>query len=64
MNTSPKPDNQKLPKILSDIDLLFEENTPASLVAKTILLHISLKVDENYPTPAPLTEDKIQRFIG
>jgi hypothetical protein len=64
VDASPKPDNQKLPKILSDIDLLFGENTPASLIAKTVLLHISLKVDENYPTPAPLTEDEIQRFIG
>jgi hypothetical protein len=64
VDASPKPDNQKLPKILSDIDLFFGENTPASLIIKTVLLHISLNVDENYPTPAPLTEDEIQRFIG
>lgn len=60
----PKPDNQKLPKILSGIDRLFGENTPASLITKTVLLHISLDVDKNYQTPAPLTEEEIQRFIS
>lgn len=61
---SPKPDNQKLPKILSDIDDLFGENTPASLITKVILLHISPSIDKNYPTPAPLTEDEFQRFVS
>lgn len=60
----PKPDNEKLPKILSDIDHFFGEYSPASLIIKTILLHISPAVDKNYPTPAPLTEDEIQRFIN
>lgn len=61
---SPKPDNQKLPEILLGIDQFFGENTPAALITKTILLHISLDVDENYPTPAPLMEDEIKRHIG
>jgi hypothetical protein len=64
VEASPKPDNQKLPEILSGIDQLFRENTPASLITKTILLHISLDVDKNYPTPAPLTDDEIQRSIN
>jgi hypothetical protein len=61
---SPKPDNQKLPRILSEIDELFGQDTPASLIVKTILLHISPAVDKNYPTPSPLTEDEMQRFIN
>ena len=60
---SPKPNNQKLPRILSEIDELFGQDTPASLIIKTILLHISPAIDKNYPTPAPLTEDEMQRFI-
>ncbi|NTW12300.1 MAG: hypothetical protein HGA30_03205 [Anaerolineales bacterium] len=63
-NSTPKPDNQKLPEILSGIEQLFGENTPATLIAKTVLLHISLSVDPFYPTPSPLTEDEIKRFIN
>jgi len=60
---APKPDNQKLPGILSGLDLLFGQNTPATLITKTVLLHISLDVDPFYDTPAPLTENEIKRFI-
>ncbi len=58
-----KPDNRKLPEILKGIDQLYGENTPAALIVKTILLHISLDVDPFYPTPAPLTEDEIKCFL-
>lgn len=63
-NTSPKPDNQKLPEILNGIDEMFGENTPASLITKVVLLHISLDVDLFYPTPAALTDDEIKLFIS
>lgn len=59
----PKPDNQKLPKILADIGELFGQNTPAALIVKTALLHISLAVDKNYATPAPLTDAEAKQFI-
>ena len=59
----PKPDNQKLPRILSEIEELFGENTPATLIVKTALLHISLAVDKNYPTPSPLTDAEAKEFI-
>ena len=59
-----KPDNQKLPRILAGIDQLYGENTPAALITKTVLLHISLDVDPFYPTPAPLNEDEIWRYIN
>lgn len=62
-NSSQKPDNRKLPEILSGIEKLFGENAPACLITKTALLHISLNVDNNYPTPSPLTEDEIRQFI-
>lgn len=63
-NSSQKPDNSKLPEILSGIEKLFEENTPACLITKTALLHISLNVDKNYPTPSPLTENETRQFIN
>jgi hypothetical protein len=62
-NPAPKPDNSKLPEILSGIDLLFGEDTPAALITKVALLHISLNIDPFYPTPALLTEEETKRFI-
>lgn len=63
-DSAPKPDNQKLPDILTGIEQLFGKNTPATLIIKTALLHISLDVDKNYPTPSPLTENKVRQFIS
>jgi len=63
-DTSPKPDNRKLPKILSGVEQLFGKNTPPTLIIKTVLLHISLNVDIFYPTPSPLTDDETKCFLG
>lgn len=60
---SPKPNNKKIPEILSGIKQLFGANSPAALITKTILLHTSLDVDKNYPTPAPFNEAEIKSFI-
>ena len=60
---APKPNNRKLPEILMGISRLFGENTPAALIVKTVLLHISLNVDINYPTPSPLSVVEIERYI-
>ncbi|HKI54749.1 MAG TPA: hypothetical protein VJ987_11540 [Anaerolineales bacterium] len=61
---SPKPDNQKLPKILGGIDQLFGKDAPAALITKTALLHISINIDKNYPTPSPLNEFEIKQLIS
>lgn len=58
-----KPDNRKLPEILSGIDELFGGHSPASVIVKVILLHISLAVDKNYPTPSPLTDHEVKMMI-
>lgn len=63
-NSDPKPDNRKLPEILSGIEQLFGENTPGCLIVKIALLHISLNIDIHYPTPSPLTETETQQFIN
>lgn len=60
---APTPDNHKLPEILAGIDQLFGENTPASLITKVVLLHISLNISPTYPTPAPLSDAEVQRVI-
>lgn len=62
-DAAPRPDNRKLPEILSGIDQLFGENTPGGLITKTALLHISVNVDPRYPTPSPLTRAEIKRCI-
>ena len=61
--TTPRPDNQKLPYLLIGIDNLLGRNAPAALITKTVLLHISLPVDPFYPTPAPLTDEEAKRYI-
>ncbi|HET6594404.1 MAG TPA: hypothetical protein VFG81_02195 [Anaerolineales bacterium] len=61
---APKPDNRKLPGILIGIDNLFGKDTPAALITKTVLLHISLHIDPFYPTPSALTEEEIKRYIN
>lgn len=63
-DTTPKPDNRKLPGILIGIDNLFGKDKPAALIIKTVLLHISLDIDPFYPTPAPLTEAEAKRYIN
>ena len=60
---APTPDNRKLPQILAGIEQLYGENTPATLIVKTVLLHISLHVDKMYPTPAPLTKEETKRYV-
>ncbi len=61
---APKPDNRKLPGIFVGIDNLFGKDTPAALITKTVLLHISLHIDPFYPTPSALTEEEIKRYIN
>jgi len=63
-NPWPKPDNKKLPEILAGIDHLFRENSPASLITKIVLLHISLNVDPAYDAPSPLTDDETKKIIS
>jgi hypothetical protein len=61
--TTPKPNNTKLPEILTGVERLYGEDTPATLIIKTILFHTSFHEDDEYPTPAPLTDDEIKRYI-
>jgi hypothetical protein len=62
-NVPPTPDNGRMPGILQGIEQLFGRDKPATLIVKTVLLHISLHVDDQYPTPAPLTEQEAQQYI-
>jgi hypothetical protein len=56
-------DNQKLPTILEGIKQLFDENTPAALITKGVLLHMSLNVVNQYPQAAPLSETEVKSYI-
>ncbi len=59
----PIQDNRKLPEIISGIEKLFGKNTPAALISKGVLLHMSINVVEDYPQAAPLTMDEINLYI-
>lgn len=55
-------DNRKLPQILDGIERMFGHNTPAALIIKTILFHLSVDMDF-WPPPAPLTNDEMKRYF-
>lgn len=57
------PDNSKLPEIISGIDNMFGEHTPAALIVKVVLLHYSINVVMEWPQPAPFTDDEIVKYI-
>ena len=56
-------DNSKLPKIIEGINQLFGHNTPAALIVKTVLLHMSINVIDEYPNTAPLTESEAVEIL-
>lgn len=57
------PDNSKLPIIFNGIEQMFGENTSATLIIKTILLHLSVNM-EIWPPPSPLTDDEIKDYLN
>jgi hypothetical protein len=59
----PIQDNDQLPAILAGIDDLFGAKSPAALIVKTVLLHMSITVLEEWPQAAPLTDEEIQSYI-
>ena len=55
--------NHKLPIILDGIERMFGQNTPATLIIKTILFHLSVDMDI-WPPPKPLTNDEIKKYFN
>jgi hypothetical protein len=56
-------DNRKLPEIIDGIERLFGHDTPAALIVKTVLLHYSIDVVDEWPQVAPLTEIEIRQYL-
>ena len=61
--SEPIQDNRKLPEILSGVEKLFGKDTPAALIVKMILFHISITVVKAWPQAAPLSTDEAARYI-
>lgn len=55
-------DNNKLPMIIDGIERMFGHNTPATLILKTILFHLSVPTND-WPPPNPLTREEIIRYL-
>ena len=55
-------DNHKFPIILDGIERMFGPNTPAALIIKTILFHLSVNMDM-WPPPNPLTNAEVKRYF-
>lgn len=58
----PIQDNRILPEILSGIQSMFGHNTPAAMIIKTILFHLSVDM-QLWPPVAPLTDDEVKRYF-
>ena len=56
-------DNAKLLLIVNGIQRMFGENSPAALIAKTVLFHMSITVVEVWPQAAPLTDAEIVQYV-
>lgn len=56
-------DNRQLPKIISGIGRIFDHESPAALVIKTVLFHMSINVLAQWPQTAPLSDVEIQQYI-
>ena len=56
-------DNSKLPEIVDGIERMFGRNTPAALVVRAVLLHMSINVVKDWPQTAPLFEAEIRQYI-
>jgi hypothetical protein len=56
-------DNRQLPAIIAGIEKLFGRNTPAALVVKTVLLHISITVVTDWPQAAALTAAQVRHCV-
>jgi len=60
---SPIQDNTQLPRIIEGIGHLFGHRSPAAFIVKTVLLHHSVTMLEEYPVSAPLTERETERYL-
>lgn len=56
-------DNAKLLLIVVGIHQMFGKNSPAALIAKTVLLHMSITVVAAWPQAAPLTDAEIAKYV-
>jgi hypothetical protein len=56
-------DNRKLAEIIDGIEQLFGRNSPAALIVKTVLLHMSIDVVEDWPQAVPLSEVEIKAYV-
>ena len=55
-------DNGKLPTILDGIERMFGHKTPATLIIKTILFHLSVDM-QLWPPAAPLTDEEVIKYF-
>ena len=55
-------DNRKLPEILAGIENMYGYGTPAALIIKTILFHLSVDM-EPWPSITPLTQEEVARYF-
>lgn len=56
-------DNKKLPEIMAGIFRMFGHNTPAALILRSVLLHMSITVVRDWPQAAPLTDVEITNYV-
>lgn len=55
-------DNSKIPEIINGIEGMFGIHTPATLIIKTVLFHLSVNMDL-WPPPTPLSDEETQCYF-
>lgn len=55
-------DNSKIPEIINGIHRMFGSYTPAALIIKTILFHLSVNMNL-WPPPTPLSDQEARRYF-
>jgi hypothetical protein len=57
-------DNERLPEIIEGLERLFGPKTPATLIVKTVLFHMSINALQAWPQAAPLTQAEVRQYVG
>jgi hypothetical protein len=56
-------DNVQLAAIIRGIDDIFGLNSPAALIVKAVLFHMSINVVADWPQAAPLMDQQVRQFL-
>lgn len=57
-------DNNRIDLICAGVENLFRQNSPAALILKGVMFHMSINVVADWPQPAPLDDRSVPKYVG